>query len=87
MDKVRNAAGREMTCSREDLPIRRVREYATRTRHSRDKPEQMDAQTIRITFIGGGNMAQAMLGGLLKRGVQPANMVWPPTRSCSFHVQ
>lgn len=29
---------------------------------------------MRITFIGGGNMAKALIGGLIKRGYSPAKM-------------
>ncbi|MEO7774996.1 MAG: pyrroline-5-carboxylate reductase [Steroidobacteraceae bacterium] len=31
--------------------------------------------SVSIAFLGGGNMARALLGGLLKRGLQPANVV------------
>ena len=29
-----------------------------------------------IGFIGGGNMAQALLTGILKAGLYPANHIW-----------
>jgi hypothetical protein len=40
---------------------------------TRDKLKQMDAKTIHITFIGGGNMAQAILSAY------PATDHVPPT--------
>jgi len=37
---------------------------------------------MRIAFVGGGNMATAILGGLLARGMQSAEMmVIEPTRA------
>lgn len=42
------------------------------------------AAAERIAFIGGGNMASAMIGGLLKQGMQPTDIVviepFEPTR-------
>ena len=32
-------------------------------------------QNLRIAFIGGGNMANAMIGGLLNKNVQASNML------------
>ena len=34
----------------------------------------MDLQQIRIAFVGGGNMASAIIGGLIRRGLAPANV-------------
>jgi len=31
----------------------------------------IDFQKVRLAFIGGGNMASAILGGLLRQGLAP----------------
>jgi pyrroline-5-carboxylate reductase len=30
--------------------------------------------TLKVLFVGGGNMATAMIGGLLARGIPPASI-------------
>jgi len=34
----------------------------------------INLSTLKITFIGGGNMASALIGGLIKKGVAAKNI-------------
>ena len=35
----------------------------------------IDFQKVRLAFIGGGNMASAILGGLIRQGLAPSQVI------------